>query len=93
MGNPKLLRPNGLLQVDSVGQKEDPRKRSATRRASSQADRRYLMFGKLFGERPTTRFDVALAISGALLGAFKAWDTTQKYKAEQKAAINKENQK
>lgn len=48
---------------------------------------------KLFGERMTTRSDVALAITGAVFAAFKAWDTTHKYKAEQKALINKENKK
>lgn len=41
------------------------------------------MFGKLFAPRMTTRFDVATAIVGALLGAFKAYDTASKYKAEQ----------
>lgn len=51
------------------------------------------MFGKMFNERPTTRFDVALAISGAFLAAFKAWDSTSKYKAEKQAHLNKENQK
>lgn len=48
------------------------------------------MFGKLFSARPTSRADVALAITGAVLAAFKAWDTTNKYKAEQ--AVNKENE-
>jgi hypothetical protein len=38
----------------------------------------------------TTRFDVATAVVGALLAGFKAWDTTQKYKAEQAALNNKE---
>lgn len=51
------------------------------------------MFGKLFSDRSTSRSDVALAITGAVLAAFKAWDTTNKYKAEQKAALNKENHK
>lgn len=52
------------------------------------------MFGKLFSSnRLTSRSDVALAVTGAFLAAFKAWDTTHKYKAEQKAIQNKENRK
>lgn len=47
------------------------------------------MFG--FGNRPTTKFDVATAVVGALLAGFKAWDSASKYKAEQKAITNKEN--
>lgn len=43
-----------------------------------------------FFNRATTRFDVATAIVGALLGAFKAYDTTKKYKLEQEARLNKE---
>ena len=46
------------------------------------------MFGKLFGNKPTTRADVALALTGAVYAVFKAWDTTHKYKSEQK---DKEN--
>jgi len=48
------------------------------------------MFGKLFATKPTTRADVALALTGAFYAAFKAWDTTSKYKAEQKAQNDKE---
>lgn len=49
------------------------------------------MLGKLFGTKPTTRADVALALTGAFYAVFKAWDTTSKYKAEQKAQKDKEN--
>lgn len=45
----------------------------------------------LFKPRMTTRFDVATAIVGALLGAFKAYDTASRYKAEQAAKLNKES--
>jgi hypothetical protein len=48
------------------------------------------MLGKLFGNKPTTRSDVALALTGAFFACFKAWDTTTKYKAEQKAQKDKE---
>jgi len=48
------------------------------------------MLGKLFGNKPTTRADVALALTGAFYAVFKAWDTTTKYKAEQKAQKDKE---
>lgn len=51
------------------------------------------MFSKLFGAKPTTRSDVALALTGAFFACFKAWDTTTRYKAEKKAALNKENVK
>lgn len=51
------------------------------------------MFGKFFGERPTTRSDIALAVTGAFFACFKAWDVSSRYKAEQKAKINKENPK
>lgn len=45
----------------------------------------------MFGMKPrlTTRFDIATAIVGALLAAFKAYDTTSKYKAEQAALKEK----
>ena len=46
------------------------------------------MFKKLFAERPTNRTDVVMAIGGAILAAFKAWETIGKYKADQN---NKEN--
>lgn len=50
------------------------------------------MIGKLFGgDKPTTRADVALALTGAVYAVFKAWDTTVKYKAEQNAQKDKEN--
>ena len=49
------------------------------------------MFKKLFSERPTTRTDVVMAVAGAALGIFKAWDTAQKYKAAQQTELNKEN--
>ena len=49
------------------------------------------MLGKLFGNKPTTRSDVALALTGAFFAIFKAWDTTTRYKAEQKALNEKEN--
>ncbi len=42
------------------------------------------MFG-MFGNKSTTRSDVALALTGAIFAVFKAWDTTSKYKAEQAA--------
>lgn len=51
------------------------------------------MFGKLFGDKPTTRSDIALAVTGAFFACFKAWDVTSRYKAEQKALTNKENEK
>lgn len=41
--------------------------------------------------RATTRFDVATAVVGALLAAFKAYDTSAKYKAEKAAKLNKES--
>lgn len=44
----------------------------------------------LFKARPTTRFDVATALVGAALACFKAYDTRQKYKAEQAALTNQE---
>jgi len=44
-----------------------------------------------FFNRATTRFDVATAVVGALLAVFKAYDTTQKYKAEQAAKTIKES--
>lgn len=51
------------------------------------------MFKSLFSNnRLTSRSDVAIALTGAFLAAFKAWDTTSKYKAEQ-AEKNKENSK
>lgn len=46
-----------------------------------------------FFNRPTTRFDVATAVVGAALAVFKAWDTRQKYKAEQAARNYKETNK
>lgn len=49
------------------------------------------MLGQLFGNKPATRADVALALTGAFFACFKAWDTTTKYKAEQKARKDKEN--
>jgi len=49
------------------------------------------MFAKLFGDKATTRTDVALALTGAFFACFKAWDTTSRYKAEQKAQNDKEN--
>lgn len=49
------------------------------------------MLGKLFGNKPTTRTDIALAVTGAFFACFKAWDTTTRYKAEQKALKEKEN--
>lgn len=51
------------------------------------------MFGKLFGDRPTSRSDVALALTGAFFAVFKAYDTASRYKAEQKAINDKENKK
>ena len=49
------------------------------------------MLGQLFGDKPKTRADVALALTGAVFALVKAWDTTSKYKAEQKARKDKEN--
>lgn len=46
-----------------------------------------------FKPRMTTRFDVATAVVGALLGVFKAYDTARKYKLEQQTLINKEIKK
>lgn len=51
------------------------------------------MFSNLFGNKPTTRSDVALALTGAFFACFKAWDVSTKYKAERSAALNKENEK
>ena len=40
-----------------------------------------------FFSKTTSRFDVAVAITGAFLAVFKAFDTAQNYKREQ-AVIN-----
>lgn len=50
------------------------------------------MFRGLFGQKPTTRSDIALAVTGAFYACFKAYDTITRYKAEQKAQQDKENQ-
>lgn len=47
------------------------------------------MFAKLFN-RPTTRTDIVTAFIGAALAAYKAYDTTAKYKAEQASLKNQE---
>jgi len=49
------------------------------------------MFGKLFGNKPTTKSDVMFAFVGLLAAGFKTWDVTSRYKAEQKAQNDKEN--
>lgn len=48
------------------------------------------MFKGLFGQRPTTKSDVIMALAGALIGVWKAADTIKEYKAVQ-ADENKEN--
>ena len=45
----------------------------------------------MFGKRTTSRVDVAAAVVTALLAAFKAWDTTSKYKLDKQAKEAKEN--
>lgn len=38
---------------------------------------------KIFGKRPTTKFDVAMALVGAAMGVWKAYDTVTDFKTEQ----------
>ena len=45
---------------------------------------------KMFGKRPTSKFDVVMAIAGAVVAAWKAVDTVKDFKHEQD---EKENEK
>lgn len=41
------------------------------------------MFGNLFGKRATTKSDVVMSIAMAVIGVWKAYDTSKQYKIEQ----------
>lgn len=42
------------------------------------------MLKQIFGSRPTTRTDVGLAVGAVVFAIFKAVDTVNQYKKEQK---------
>lgn len=40
------------------------------------------MFGKLFTKRPTSKFDVVMAVSAGIVAVWKAVDTIKDYKSD-----------